>query len=156
MGASSSFDGIRGSGASALEPGFGAQGRRLQGAAPPGALFLLQPPQRPGPARPPGQREAVAVEDEACRIWAASRSAQQQVVAGGAQAQASAGQIGAGHPGGLAATAHGLCSLLVHGQHAHGQPLPCRVRGLGRQHLRVEHCRKGRGQAWAGGSLRAP
>lgn len=155
MVASSFFDVIRGRGASALEPGFGARGRRPQAAAPPSVLFLLQPPQRPGPARPPGQREAVAVEDKACRIWAASRAAQQQVVVGGPQAQTSARQIGTGHPGGLATTAHGPRSLLVHGQHAHGQPLPCRVCGLGRQHLRVEHCGKGRGQAWTGGSLKA-
>lgn len=57
-----------------------AWGGGPQAAAAPGALLQLQAPQRPGPAWPPGQREAVAVEDQARGVGAADRAAQQQVV----------------------------------------------------------------------------
>lgn len=148
--------GARGRPLGALVLGPGARGRRSEAAAAPGVLLLLQPPQRPGPARPPRQREAVAVEDEARGVGATGRAAQQQVVDAGPQAQAAASQVGAGHPGVLVAAAHGPRPLLVHGQHAHRQPPPRRARPVGRQHLRAENCGEGKCQAWAGGCGVAP
>lgn len=134
----------------------GVGGRRPWVVTAPSALLLLQPPQWPGPARPPGQRKAVVVEDEARGVGAAGGAAQQQVVGARLQAQAATGQVGAGHPGLPAAVAHRGRWLLVYSQHAQGQPPPCRARCLRRQHLCTENCGEGRCQAWVVGSVQGP
>lgn len=67
----------------------------------------------------------MAVQDEARRVAVVLRgAAQQEVVSARAQAQAAAGQVGTGHPGLLAAAAHGPRTLFEHGQHVYGQPPP--------------------------------
>lgn len=91
-------------------------------------------------------------------IGAASRAAQQQVVVGEARRKHPHVRSARAPGADLAATAHGpRLSLLVHSQHTHGQPLPCRVCGLGGQHLRGGALR-GRGEVRLRlrDSLRAP